>query len=120
MLVMLRISQLLVDLYGCSAELDDAGFLMGVLEEAADLVGARIVSRVAERFSPVGVSVVLILAETHLSVHTWPELGYAAVDIFFCGEGKDPYRAWEAIKGALRPDSFEVREIGRTIGKKRE
>ncbi len=117
---MLRISQLLVDLYGCGAELDDTGFLMGVLEEAADVVGARIVRRVAERFSPVGVSVVLILAETHLSVHTWPELGYAAVDVFFCSEGKDPHRAWEVIKGALRPESFEVREIVRTIGNKGE
>lgn len=117
---MLRITQLLVDLYGCDADLDDTEFLMGVLERAADDVGAKIVRRVAQRFSPQGVSVILILAETHLSVHTWPEHGYAAVDVFICGEGRDPHPAWGVIREALRPESFEVKEIVRTVGETRK
>ena len=117
---MLKITQLLVDLYGCGADLDDTKFLLSVLETAADEVGAKIVRRVTQRFSPQGVSVILILAETHLSVHSWPELGYAAVDVFICGEGRDPYVAWGVIKEGLGPASFEEKEIYRTIGRKGE
>jgi len=116
---MLKIVQLLVDLYGCETDLDDEGFLMGVLEKAAQRVGATVVRRVTQRFQPVGVTVILILAETHLSIHTWPEHGYAAVDVFFCSEGADPYAAWEVIRSALKPESFELKEIIRTIGEKR-
>ncbi len=79
-------------------------------------MGAKIVRRVAQRFSPQGVSVILILAETHLSVHTWPEHGYAAVDVFICGEGRDPHAAWGVIRESLRPEAFEVKEIVRTVG----
>lgn len=113
---MLEIIQLLVDLYGCDADLDDDGFLMGTLERAAEDVGARVVRKVTQRFSPQGVSIILILAETHLSIHTWPEHGYAAVDIFVCGEGKDPGVAWNVIREALKPSSFRVNEITRTVG----
>jgi len=116
---MLKIKQLLVDLYGCEADLDDEVFLMETLEAAAERVGATIVRRVTQRFSPVGVSAILILAETHLSVHTWPEHGYAAVDIFICGEGRDPEAAWEVIAERLKPEAHETKEITRAIGDKR-
>jgi S-adenosylmethionine decarboxylase len=76
--------------------------------------------RITQRFSPVGVSVILILAETHLSVHTWPEHGYAAVDVFICGEEKDPNVVWGVIREALKPESFEMKEITRTIGESRK
>jgi len=113
---MLKIVQLLVDLYGCEADLDDAEFLLSTLERAADEVGARVVRKVTHRFSPQGVSVILILAETHLSIHTWPEHGYAAVDIFICGEGRDPHAAWNVVREALKPRTFEINEITRTVG----
>ncbi len=115
----LEIVQLLVDCYDCATDLDDADFLLATLKGAAEKVGAKIVNVVTQRFSPRGVSVILILAETHLSIHTWPEHGYAAVDVFVCGEGIDPLSAWDVIKGALRPRSFEKKEIRRTIGEKR-
>ena len=117
--MMLEIVQLLVDCYDCAADLDDMDFLLATLRGAAERVGAKIVNVVTHRFSPRGVSVILILAETHLSVHTWPEHGYAAVDVFVCGEGKDPHPAWDVIRGALGPGSFEKKEIRRTIGEKR-
>ncbi len=116
---MLEITQLLVDAYGCEADLDDAEFLKKTLEKASEAVGAKVVREVIHRFSPVGVTVILILAETHVSVHTWPEHGYAAVDVFVCGEGKDPHRAWDVIMEALGPESFDIREFTRTIGDKR-
>jgi S-adenosylmethionine decarboxylase proenzyme len=117
---MLIITQLLVDLYGCEADLDDEGLLLDALERASEAVGSTIMRRITQRFSPVGVSVILILAETHISVHTWPEHGYAAVDVFICGEGKDPNVAWGVIREALKPESFETKEITRTIGESRK
>lgn len=116
---MLEIVQLLVDCYDCAVDLDDIDFLLKTLRDAADKVESKIVRVVTQRFSPQGVSVILILAETHISVHTWPEHGFAAVDIFICGEGTDPHLAWGVIEGGLRPGSFEMREITRTIVGKR-
>jgi len=116
---MLKIKQLLVDAYGCDADLDDQDFLIEALEAAAAEVGAKIVRRVTQRFSPVGVSAILILAETHMSIHTWPEHRYAAVDVFICGEGKDPHKAWEVLVDRLRPESYDMNELVRTIGEKR-
>ncbi|UCH56630.1 MAG: adenosylmethionine decarboxylase [Candidatus Bathyarchaeota archaeon] len=116
---MLKISQLLIDLYGCQADLDDEDLLISALEAAAERVGAKIVRRITQRFQPVGVSVILILSETHLSIHTWPERGYAALDIFICGEGKDPEAAWGVIQERLEPSSFKANQLDRVIGGRR-
>jgi len=116
---MLKIKQLLVDLYGCKTDLDNPEFLMNTLVKASDAVGSTIVQKVTQKFTPVGVSVIIILAETHMSIHTWPEHGYAAVDVFFCSEGKDPYIAWDVIREALKPESHDVKELTRSIGEKR-
>lgn len=113
---MLKIEQLLIDAYGCEADLNDADFLMETLEIAAEEVDAKIVRRVIQRFDPMGVSAILILAETHISAHTWPEHRYVAVDIFICGEGKNPHQAWSVIEGKLRPQSTEINKLIRSIG----
>ena len=114
----MKISQLMVDAYGCSADLNDDRFLLDLLERAAEAARSRVVEKVVHKYPHRGVTVILILAETHLSVHTWPEHGYAAVDVFICGEGRDPHAAWEVLKEGLRPASFEEKEIYRTIGRK--
>ncbi|MBA7594071.1 S-adenosylmethionine decarboxylase proenzyme [subsurface metagenome] len=116
----MKISQLLVDAYGCSADLNDDAFLLDLLERAAEAARSHVVEKVVHRYPKEGVTVILILAETHLSVHTWPELEYAAVDVFICGEGRDPYAAWGVIREGLGPASFEEKEIYRTIGRKGE
>ena len=114
---MLRIKELLVDMYECEGNLDDEEFLCDTLEAAAKHAGAKVIQRITQRFSPRGVSVILILAETHISIHTWPEYGYAALDIFICGEGKDPDAAWTVVKKALQPKDFKIRKIERTVVK---
>jgi len=114
---MLRIKELLVDMYGCEGDLNSEKFLCETLETAAKHAGAKVIQRTVQRFSPTGISVILILAETHISIHTWPEYRYAALDIFICGEGKDPDAAWMVIKEALRPKSFKTRKIERKVGK---
>ena len=114
---MLRIKELLVDMYECEGNLDDEEFLCDTLEAATKHAGAKVIQRITQRFSPRGVSVILILAETHISIHTWPEHGYAALDIFICGEGKDPDAAWTVVKKALQPKDFKIRKIERTVVK---
>lgn len=76
---------LLIDLYGAPAEvLNDAPLIEGIAREVADRVGARVLETSCHQLDPQGVIVVLTLSQSHLSIHTWPEAGYAAVDVFFC------------------------------------
>jgi S-adenosylmethionine decarboxylase len=76
---------LLIELYGCDRDiLDDLEHVRRTLLHAAELVSASIIQVVAHKFQPCGVTVVVAIAESHLSVHTWPEYGYAAVDVFTC------------------------------------
>ncbi|MGH2457315.1 MAG: adenosylmethionine decarboxylase [Chloroflexota bacterium] len=76
---------LLIELYGCDpGVLDDLEHVQQTLLRAADLVSASVIQVVAHKFQPCGVTVVVAIAESHLSIHTWPEYGYAAVDVFTC------------------------------------
>lgn len=75
------------DLYGCDrALLDDRAQIGAFMLEAARVAGATILSSQFHTFAPQGVSGVVIISESHLAIHTWPELGYAAVDLFTCGD----------------------------------
>ncbi len=88
---------LLLELRDCNSEvLNDLKFLKECLYQAAKDIGATIVSECFHEFSPHGISGVVIISESHLCIHTWPEHGYAAVDIFTCGDTVDP-------EGAVKP-----------------
>lgn len=79
--------QVILELYGCHAQkLSDPAFIEKEMRRAAELMGATIVTSAFHHFSPLGVSGVVVIQESHLTVHTWPEHGYAAVDIFTCGD----------------------------------
>lgn len=76
----------LLNLYGCSfVLLDDTEYLIKLMECAASTSGATVVQTIYKKFEPQGVTVLTLLSESHISVHTWPERGEAAVDIFTCG-----------------------------------
>lgn len=76
---------LLIELYGCEPRLiDDLEHVRQSLRHAAELVSASIIDVIARKFDPLGVTVVIAIAESHLSIHTWPEYAYAAVDVFTC------------------------------------
>lgn len=77
------------------------------MERAAIASSTTIVQTVTHRFTPQGVSVVVVLEESHLSIHTWPEVGYAAVDMYTCGHG-DPERAHEVLMKGLHADRAEI------------
>jgi S-adenosylmethionine decarboxylase proenzyme len=83
------------------------------MEEAAITSGASIVQSVFHLFNPHGISGVVVIAESHLAIHTWPEYGYSAVDIFTCGEEVDPWRACHYLKEKLRAGSTSTVEIFR-------
>ncbi len=111
----LKVNQLLIDLYKCQSDLNNETAILTLITEAAKKAGAHVLQASVHRFSPLGCSVVVILKETHISLHTWPEFNFAALDIFLCGESLDPYVAWEYIKAELKPESFELKELPREI-----
>ena len=77
----------LLNLYGCSfGPLNDQHYLADLLEDAANASGATVVKTIFKKFEPQGVTAICLLSESHISIHTWPERGEAAVDIFTCGE----------------------------------
>lgn len=75
----------LIELHGCNEKLSNNSKVANILVEAARLGRATIVQKYFHEFSPHGLTGVLVIAESHISIHTWPELGYCAVDVFSCG-----------------------------------
>jgi len=95
--------------------LNNKSLLEQYMNEAVQESGATIVRSVFHRYAPQGVSGVVVIAESHISIHTWPEYGYAAVDFFTCGETVDPYRACEYMKKMLKCREASVKELRRGI-----
>lgn len=90
---------ILVELYDMPAEiLDDVHRVEKGMIAAAEQAGATIIHSTFHHFSPIGVSGVVVIQESHLAIHTWPEMGYAAVDIFTCGTEVNPWLAYDYLK----------------------
>ena len=107
--------QVVAEFYACDPVLlDDVERLRGSLIAAAERIGARVIGETFHRFPAGGVSGTLVLAESHLSIHTWPERGYAAVDLFTCG-GLDPRPAFELLGRSLSAASGRMQEIVRGL-----
>jgi len=83
--------------------------------DAALECGATIVQKCFHMFNPYGVSGVVIISESHLAIHTWPELGYAAVDLFTCGSSCDPMVAYEFLKKKFNSRVANYTELKRGI-----
>jgi len=98
---------MLLDLWG-ARHLDDAARIERAMRRAVDAAGATLLHIHLHRFGDGGgVSGVAVLAESHISVHTWPERGFAAFDIFMCG-GSRPELAAEALRSALEPERSQT------------
>jgi S-adenosylmethionine decarboxylase len=107
-------NHLLVELYECdSNKLNDLGKLEMVLEEAVRISGATALKTSFHQFAPQGVSGVIIIAESHFTIHTWPEYGYAALDIFTCGQSVDSQKALDYIEKELNVKTVSVTEMRR-------
>ena len=107
-------THLLVDLWG-ARNLTDPATIDRALSEAAEAAGATILHSHFHHFGPDGgVSGVVVLAESHISIHTWPERDFAAVDIFMCG-ACDPYKSLPVLKAAFQPASVQLGEQRRGL-----
>jgi S-adenosylmethionine decarboxylase proenzyme len=103
---------LLAEYHGCDPEiLNSLEKLKERMLEAASRCGATVLESSFHYFSPHGVSGVVVIAESHLAIHTWPEYEYAAVDIFTCGTTVDPWAAFHHLKLSLGSKECSVREI---------
>ena len=93
----------ILELYQCdSARLDDEAFLRTAITAAAKRAGATLLNLITHRFDPQGVTGLALLAESHISIHTWPESGYAAVDVFTCGDHTMPEKACQVLADELQ------------------
>jgi S-adenosylmethionine decarboxylase len=95
--------------------LDDEARIERAFRDCVDTCGATLLHIHTHKFTPQGVSGVAVLAESHISVHTWPEIGYGAFDVFMCGDA-DPWRAVEVLRRAFDAGEVRVRELLRGEG----
>lgn len=105
---------IMVEYYGCSERsLNDPDAIKREMVAAVEKIGATVVSSSAHAFSPHGVSAVVVISESHMTMHTWPEYRYAAVDLFYCTRAIDPWIAVDHLKTFLNADHFTSVEMKR-------
>lgn len=106
--------QILVEFYDCDeSKINDVVFIEQSLIQATKASFASIISHNFHKFSPHGVSGVVVIAESHVAIHTWPEYRYAAVDIFTCGESIDPWIIQDRLKELLGSENVSSMEMKR-------
>ncbi len=107
---------LLIELWSCNTQkIDNLDYLEKIMSQAAEVAGATVLKTAFQDFNPQGVSGVVVIAESHLTIHSWPEYGYAAVDIFTCGSKVDPWKAAGFLKQELEAQEVQVRDFLRGI-----
>ncbi|WP_018153691.1 adenosylmethionine decarboxylase [Methanothermococcus thermolithotrophicus] len=112
---------IILELWGCKSQaLDDREGIEKMLKDAVEACGATLICVKTHKFCPQGVTGVAVLAESHISIHTWPELGYAAMDVFTCGQHVNPEETIPTIKAFLEPENIEVIDIKRGVMVKKE
>ncbi|EHS56109.1 adenosylmethionine decarboxylase [Paenibacillus sp. Aloe-11] len=106
-----------VDTWGVEFELlNNAQFLETQLVEAAETCGATVMSVQSKQFEPQGATVLVLLSESHLSIHTYPERGFAAIDCYTCGETVDPQLAIDYLVSVLKPEKTYAKKLIRGLG----
>ncbi|MCE2465119.1 MAG: adenosylmethionine decarboxylase [Dehalococcoidia bacterium] len=106
----------MVELKECNPGLlDDLAYIREAMTQAADAAGATIIGESFHQFNPQGVTGILAISESHLCIHTWPEYGYAAADIFTCGENFDPSKAAQILIDKLESRAPLLTEYRRGI-----
>lgn len=104
----------------CNPEtLTDLAMVKDIMVRAALEAKAEIKETAFHKFTPQGVSGVVVIAESHLAIHTWPELGYAAIDIYTCGNTTDPWKACYYVAERLSAQDLSVSEVKRGIANSR-
>lgn len=103
----------LLNLYGCDFDvLNNENYLRNLIKLAAETTGATVLKTISNKFSPYGVTAICLLSESHISIHTWPEKGEAAVDIFTCGDA-EPKIGCDVIALQIKPEHHTLSFIER-------
>jgi S-adenosylmethionine decarboxylase len=102
----------ILEMWGCT-NLNSIDTAEQALREMVVALDVNLLDLKVYPFSPVGVTGIAIVSESHLVIHTWPEYGYAAVDIFTCGAPRDPQAAVGVLRSHYSPDRIQVMEINR-------
>ncbi|MGG3840430.1 adenosylmethionine decarboxylase [Paenibacillus thiaminolyticus] len=106
-----------VDTWGVDFDLlNNAEYLQTQLVEAAETCGATVLSVQSKQFEPQGATVLVMLSESHLSIHTYPERGFAAIDCYTCGETVDPQLAIDYLVSVLKPERTYAKKLIRGLG----
>lgn len=106
-----------VDTWGVNFDLiNNAEWLQAQMIEAAEACGATVLSVQAKQFEPQGATVLVLLSESHLSIHTYPERGFAALDCYTCGDTVDPQVAIDHMISVLNPDRVFAKKLIRGVG----
>ncbi len=104
----------ILELTGCPAKLlNDVRLIRDALAEASRQGMSTLLKLTSHKFEPQGVTALALLAESHISIHTWPESGYAAVDVFTCGEHARPRQACEYLAQRLEASGYTLRQLAR-------
>ena len=105
---------LLLELYRCDCEkLNDESYLRCILNRASKLANATVLNLISNKFEPQGVTAIALLAESHISIHTWPESNYSAIDVFTCGKNMMPELAGQYLIESLMAKEHSLRVIER-------
>lgn len=105
---------ILVEFFGCNPEImNDVSIIETGMVDAAANAGATVINSTFHHFSPYGVSGVVVIQESHLAIHTWPEYGYAAVDLFTCGDAVDPWISFDHLKKVFEAKNYSALELRR-------
>ncbi len=114
-------TQLIVELYGCDPKtLTSRDYVEKALQEAALKSHAHSIGSFFHQFQPHGVSGVIIIEESHYTIHTWPENGYAAVDLFYCSDEVDVEKALEVLEKYFKPEKMTLFELKRGVLREKE
>lgn len=106
-----------VDTWGVDFNLlNNAEWLQSQMVEAAEASGATVLSVQAKQFEPQGATVLVLLSESHLSIHTYPEKGFAAIDCYTCGDTVDPQVAIDYLVSVLKPENTHAKKLIRGVG----
>ena len=106
----------ILELYQCDhAKLNDEAFIRTTITSSAKVAGATLMNLVTHSFKPQGVTGLALLAESHISIHTWPERGFAAIDVFTCGDHTMPEKACKLLFKDFLAKQFSFKNIAREI-----
>ena len=106
----------ILELYQCDkAKLNDEAFIRTTITSSAKIAGATLINLVTHSFKPQGVTGLALLAESHISIHTWPEIAYAAIDVFTCGNHTMPEKACKILAKDFLASYFSFKNIEREI-----